>query len=61
MAGRSSGKDALPPGEGAAVLLLETARHAAARGARPLAEVCGMAYATEADAAVAQTRMSKCW
>ncbi|MGA3142193.1 MAG: beta-ketoacyl-[acyl-carrier-protein] synthase family protein [Verrucomicrobiota bacterium] len=49
MAGLSSGKDALPPGEGAAVLLLETARHAAARGVRPLAEVCGMAYATEAD------------
>ena len=49
MAGLSSGKDALPPGEGAAVLLLETARHAAARRVRPLAEVCGMAYATEAD------------
>jgi 3-oxoacyl-[acyl-carrier-protein] synthase II len=49
MAGLSSGEDALPPGEGAAVLLLETARHAAARGVRPLAEVCGMAYAMEAD------------
>ena len=49
MAGLSSGEDALPPGEGAAVLLLETARHAAARGVRPLAEVCGMAYATEPD------------
>jgi len=49
MAGLSSGSDALPPGEGAAVLLLETARHAAARGARPLAEVRGMAYATEAN------------
>jgi 3-oxoacyl-[acyl-carrier-protein] synthase II len=49
MAGLSSGKDALPPGEGVVVLLLETARHAAARGVRPLAEVCGMAYATEAD------------
>jgi 3-oxoacyl-[acyl-carrier-protein] synthase II len=49
MAGLSSGSDALPPGEGAAVLLLETARHAIARGVRPLAEVCGMAYATEAD------------
>jgi 3-oxoacyl-[acyl-carrier-protein] synthase II len=49
MAGRSSGDDALPPGEGAAVLLLETARHAAARGARPLAKVRGVAFATEAD------------
>ena len=49
MAGRSSGNDALPPGEGAAVLLLETARHAGQRGAKPLAEVCGLAFATEAD------------
>jgi len=48
MAGLLPDKDALPPGEGAAVLLLETARHATARGARPLAELCGIAYATEA-------------
>ena len=52
MADRSSGNGVLPPGEGAAVLLLETARHAAARGARPLAEVRGMAFATEADGPV---------
>jgi 3-oxoacyl-[acyl-carrier-protein] synthase II len=41
-----SGNDAMPPGEGAVVLMLETARHANARGAQPLAEICGIACAT---------------
>jgi hypothetical protein len=46
VAGLSS-KDGTPPGEGAAVLLLETLRHATARGARPLAIIRGMSFSTE--------------
>jgi 3-oxoacyl-[acyl-carrier-protein] synthase II len=46
MAGLLS-KDGTPPGEGAAVLLLETLRHATARGAKPLAIIRGMSFSTE--------------
>jgi 3-oxoacyl-[acyl-carrier-protein] synthase II len=42
-AGLLSGENAIPPGEGAAMLMLETARHASRRGAKPLAEICGFA------------------
>ncbi|MGD1086754.1 MAG: beta-ketoacyl-[acyl-carrier-protein] synthase family protein [Verrucomicrobiota bacterium] len=38
---------AAPPGEGAAVWMLETAAHAKARGAPRLAELCGIACSTE--------------
>jgi 3-oxoacyl-[acyl-carrier-protein] synthase II len=40
-AGRIS--ESFPPGEGAAVFMLETTAHANARGAKPLAEIRGMA------------------
>ena len=42
-----------PPGEGAAVCLLETAAHALGRGAKPLAEICGMATVMNEDSAAA--------
>jgi len=44
-AGLLSGENAIPPGEGAVVLMLETARHAGRRGAKLLAEICGFACA----------------
>jgi 3-oxoacyl-(acyl-carrier-protein) synthase len=40
-------KDGIPPGEGAAVLLLETVLHAEARGAKPLATIRGLAFSTK--------------
>jgi len=43
MAGRFAAGNAEPPGEGAAVLMLETERHALARDATPLASICGVA------------------
>jgi 3-oxoacyl-[acyl-carrier-protein] synthase II len=46
MAGLLPGDNAEPPGEGAVVLMLETARHAEARGAKPLAEIRGIACAS---------------
>ena len=47
MAGEDCHDGATPPGEGAAILMLETAAHARARGARPLAELCGLSCSTE--------------
>jgi 3-oxoacyl-[acyl-carrier-protein] synthase II len=46
-AGLITPHDAVPPGEGAAVLMLETETHAQQRGARPLATLRGLAYATD--------------
>ena len=47
MAGRfTSGEDANSAGEGAAVLMLETERHALARNATPLASIRGVAGST---------------
>jgi 3-oxoacyl-[acyl-carrier-protein] synthase II len=40
---------ALIPGEGAAAFLLESRRHAAARGAAPLAEILGFGVATDTE------------
>ena len=44
----STGRDGMTLGEGSAMLLLETEDAAAARGARPLAELCG--FGTTSDA-----------
>ena len=46
---RTGAAGAAAAGEGAAMLLVETGSQARARGARPLAVVCGMAFATELD------------
>jgi len=46
-AGLIASNDPVPPGEGAAVLMLETEAHARQRGARPLATLRGLAYATD--------------
>jgi 3-oxoacyl-[acyl-carrier-protein] synthase II len=46
-AGLITPNDPIPPGEGAAVLMLETEVHARQRGARPLATLRGLAYATD--------------
>jgi 3-oxoacyl-[acyl-carrier-protein] synthase II len=46
MAGRFTADSAELPGEGAAVLMLETERHALARRAAPLASICGLASST---------------
>ncbi len=48
-------KDGIPPGEGAAVLLLETVPHAEARGAKPLATIRGLAFSTEVVKALEET------
>jgi hypothetical protein len=45
-AGFLSGENAEPPGEGAVMLMLETARHTQARSAKPLAAICGIACAS---------------
>jgi 3-oxoacyl-[acyl-carrier-protein] synthase II len=46
-AGLLSADRAAPPGEGAAIWMLETATHAKDRGAPRLAELCGIACSTE--------------
>ena len=44
-AGLLSGENAIPPGEGATVLMLETARNSSLRGVKPLGEIRGFACA----------------
>jgi 3-oxoacyl-[acyl-carrier-protein] synthase II len=51
MAGCGLANDPAPPGEGAAILMLEIASHAHARGAAPLTELCGISSATEIERA----------
>lgn len=52
-AGLISADGRVPPGEGAAILMLETAPSAQARGVTPVAELCGLACATETTRAAA--------
>jgi hypothetical protein len=46
MSGACSGQSSLVPGEGAAMMMLESTAHAKRRGAKPLAIVRGMAFST---------------
>jgi 3-oxoacyl-[acyl-carrier-protein] synthase II len=49
-AGWITREDPAPPGEGAAMLMLETAAHAQERGAQPLATLRGLAFSADANA-----------